>query len=145
MLAGVGQTRFRDGPWVERLLQHFAGYYFDALDLYDQERPDTPPVWKQTHDATRNDRIMILQHLFLGINAHINYDLVLTLVDVLGPDWAHLGDIEKRARYDDHRMVNTIIGETIDAVQDQVEREGLRRKIEQAALHRGSEILDGLR
>jgi hypothetical protein len=192
MLAGIRQSRFHDGPWVDRLLHHFAAYYFDALELYEQNRPETPLVWKQTYDAARDDRIKTLQHLFLGINAHINYDLALTLVDVLAPEWPRLAGDDRRKRYDDHCLVNTIIGETVDTVQDQVierhapwldivdkglgrldewlvshliarwrsdvwtnamrlleasqpeRRDALRREIEQAALHRGQEILDGL-
>jgi hypothetical protein len=61
-----------------------------------------------------------LQDLLLGINAHINYDLVLTLVDMLEPEWATLSPEQRRQRYEDHCHVNTIIAATVDSVQDQV-------------------------
>lgn len=56
----------------------------------------------------------------LGINAHINYDLVLTLVDLLEPAWAQLPTRLREARYADHTYVNEVIGRTIDTVQDRV-------------------------
>jgi hypothetical protein len=62
----------------------------------------------------------VLQSLFLGINAHINYDLVLAVADMLAPDWQTLTASERQARYQDHCMVNRIIAETIDRVQDAV-------------------------
>jgi hypothetical protein len=120
MLQAVDRSRFRDGPWVSRLLHRFAAYYFDALEQYEQDRPGIPAVWKQTHDAARNGGIKTLQHLFLGVNAHINFDLVFTLVDVLTPEWSGLSEAGRRTRQDDHSLVNTIIAETIDAVQDEV-------------------------
>ena len=56
----------------------------------------------------------------LGVNAHINYDLVLTLYDMLHSDWDSLSEEDRKSRYQDHCLVNTIIGETIDKVQDEV-------------------------
>ena len=61
-----------------------------------------------------------LQRLLLGVSAHINYDLVLTLVDILDAEWAKLDADGHAARYADYCHVNAIIGQTIDAVQDQV-------------------------
>ena len=87
---------------------------------YDQRRPDTPAVWQLAFDATRDEDVTTLQHLLLGVNAHINFDLVFTLVDQLAPEWAALTDERRAQRHADHTLVNRIIGETIDVVQDQV-------------------------
>ena len=54
----------------------------------------------------------------LGVNAHINYDLVLAVADLLEPEWPSLSDEERRARYEDFCRVNDTIGRTIDSVQD---------------------------
>jgi hypothetical protein len=56
----------------------------------------------------------------LGVNAHINYDLVLALVDVLEPEWAALDQSCRLQRYNDHCQINQIIAQTIDEVQDEV-------------------------
>lgn len=120
MLEAIDAGRFQDDAWVSQLLHRFADYYFDALDLYDQQRLDTPAVWQIAFNATRDEDVTTLQHLLLGVNAHINFDLVFTLVDQLAPEWAALTDEQRAQRHADHTLVNRIIGETIDVVQDQV-------------------------
>jgi len=120
MLRAVGQGRFRDGEWVEALLHRFADYYFDALACCECGDPAAPEAWRRVHDACTTRRMHVLQHLLLGVNAHINYDLVLTLYDVLHEEWPSL-DAEGRARrLQDHLMVNQVIAETVDRVQDDV-------------------------
>lgn len=54
------------------------------------------------------------------MNAHINYDLVLTLADILRNEWAGLTNSQRSLRYADYSRVNDIISRTIDAVQDQI-------------------------
>ena len=119
MLQALEQQRFADGEWVGRLLHRFADYYFDALACFDCGE-NVPLVWQEVHRAAAERDLHILQHLLLGVNAHINYDLVLTLDEMLRPEWAGLSESKRTERYQDHRLVNTIIGETIDAVQDEV-------------------------
>lgn len=120
VLVAVDEHRFHDGQWVSRLLHHFAKYYFDALELFNLHSADTPQVWRLVHRAARQKKVMTLQHLMLGVNAHINYDLVFTLYDLLAPEWKTLSPEQRQQRLADHTLVNTIIGESIDAVQDQV-------------------------
>lgn len=119
MLDALEENQFHDHQWVEQLLHKFAGYYFNALDLYDNGH-HAPLVWTEVYEAAANKRLHVLQHLLLGVNAHINYDLVLTLYDMLSPEWNDLNDEMKVKRYEDHCLVNQIIGDTIDKVQDEV-------------------------
>ncbi len=120
MLLAIEEGEFHDGPWVRQLLDHFAWYYFTALADFEQGRPETPAVWTTAHRAAVRPETLILQNLLLGINAHINYDLVLTLYDVLAPEWDVLPPESRRRRYEDHRHVNAVIGRTVDAVQDDI-------------------------
>ncbi|MDX1613627.1 MAG: DUF5995 family protein [Candidatus Promineifilaceae bacterium] len=120
VLLAIEQDEFHDGPWVRHLLDHFADYYFAALTAYEGDLPETPAVWLATHRAAVQPNTLILQNLLLGINAHINYDLVFTLYDVLSPEWDALSAAGRRRRYEDHRRVNAVIGRTVDAVQDDV-------------------------
>lgn len=119
MVAALDEKRFIDKKWVEHLLHRFAAYYFDALACFDCG-DEVPNVWKMVHEAAEQDDLHVLQHLFLGVNAHINYDLVLTLYEILHPEWDTLSESGKERRYQDHLLVNTLIGETIDQVQDEV-------------------------
>jgi hypothetical protein len=120
MLDAIEEGRFQDAAWVSRLLHRFAAYYFAALDRFEQDEASTPPVWKLAFDATRDDDVTTFQHLLLGVNAHINFDLVLSLYDLLQPEWAELTPEQREQRYVDHTLVNRIIGETVDVVQDKV-------------------------
>jgi hypothetical protein len=120
MLDAIAAGRFQDDAWVSRLLHGFAAYYFAALDRSDRNSPDTPAVWRLAFDATRDADVTTLQHLLLGVNAHINFDLVFALCDQLAPEWAGLSAGQRARRHADHELVNRIIGESVDAVQDQV-------------------------
>jgi hypothetical protein len=120
MLDAIEAGRFHDGAWVRRLLERFADYYFSALDRFEQNETSTPAVWKLAFDATRDAKVMTLQHLLLGVNAHVNHDLVFSLYDLLEDEWADDTPAQRAQRHADHELVNRIIGETTDAVQDQV-------------------------
>jgi len=120
MLTAIERHEFRDASWVDQLLNRFADYYFDALEAYEQNPTAAPSVWQLAFDATRQPRITPIQSLLLGVNAHINYDLVFTLTELLKPEWLHLSAQARADRYADHCHVNEVIGCTIDAVQDQV-------------------------
>lgn len=120
MLVAIDEGRFKDGVWAKKLLLRFADYYFIALDAYGCTDEECVTVWTYAHDCSCKKDLHVLQHLLLGINAHINYDLVLSLVDLLEPEWEMLSESERRDRYDDHCLVNKVIAATIDTVQDTV-------------------------
>ena len=120
MLKAIQAGEFHDNAWVHRLLERFAEYYFMAQRTYEQQPDYTPPVWLITFEATGDTKVHVLQHLLLGINAHINYDLVFALEDVLAPEWSVLSPSQRMQRYEDHCQVNTVIARTVDAVQDNI-------------------------
>lgn len=120
MIAAIEQREFSDPEWVGRLLRHFASFYFEALKAYRQDPVTAPRVWELAHNATGDTSVSALQNLLLGVNAHINYDLVLAVCDLLRPEWQTLADSLRSLRYRDYCLVNDIISHTIDTVQDQV-------------------------
>lgn len=111
---------FHDPVWVKGLLQRFADSYFRALRQYESGSPATPRIWQQAHDVSLSGEAPAATRLLLGINAHINYDLVLTLYEWLRPEWDGCSAAVRTSRYADHCQVNTIISASIDAVQDDV-------------------------
>ena len=120
MFTAIEQREFLDPVWVDQLLINFAQHYFAALDTYGQETATCPLAWQLAHNSTRDPKATALQNLMLGVNAHINYDLVLTLVDLLGTEWHDLSETQRVARYTDYSRVNDVIARTIDIVQDQI-------------------------
>lgn len=120
VLVAVNRHEFNDPIWVSTLLDRFADYYFVALRAYEDDPTSAPAVWQVAHNAARNPKISAMQKMLLGVNAHINFDLVLTLVDMLEGEWDSHTEELRNGRYADHCHINKIIGETIDAVQDEV-------------------------
>jgi len=71
---GIQQGRFEDGARMERLDVNFANRYLTALaDYRNGQAP--PSCWAAAFRATAQWPPIVLQHLLLGINAHINFDL----------------------------------------------------------------------
>lgn len=72
--AGIVAGRFQDGPRMERLDVRFANRYLRAYDQF--QRGEIPSrCWQIAFATAATRRPLILQHLLLGMNAHINLDL----------------------------------------------------------------------
>lgn len=103
---------FDDPAWVSRYLVVFAEYYRRAL-LHDERGKSAlvPDPWIVAFGAARRGETLVLQDAFLGINAHINFDLALTLTDVgLDP--------QRSRKYDDHTRINRILRRLVDVQRE---------------------------
>lgn len=120
MVVALQAGEFEDNPWVGTLVEHFAMYYFEALEAFERSSDETPPVWRVAFTAAREPHTHALQNLVLGVNAHINHDLVFAVADLLEGEWAQIDTARRQGRYRDYCLVNAIINQTIDSVQDQV-------------------------
>lgn len=74
----IAQGRFEDGERMDRFATTFARLYTGS-----RSRPaGRPRCWQATVDVARNADLIIVQHLLLGINAHVNHDLAQAVVAV---------------------------------------------------------------
>jgi len=105
----AGEGRFADPARMERFVTGFAGRYLTALDAWRADRP-CPESWRAAFAAAGRWRPIILQHLLLGMNAHINLDLGVAASELA--DGGSLADV--RADFD---AVNGVLGELVDACQ----------------------------
>ena len=119
VLERIDERGFDDSDWVAGLLERFAGYYFDSLDGGPDGRP-IPEPWVLAHAAAVGNDAHPFQLLIAGVNAHINYDLVATVVDVLDDEWDGLDEVGRQARRQDYDVINDVIAATADLVQDRV-------------------------
>src|SRR6185295_15744616 len=71
---GIAAGQFEDGPRMERLDVTFANRYLTALEQFVKGEAATP-CWVLAFEAADRWPPIILQHLLLGMNAHINFDL----------------------------------------------------------------------
>jgi hypothetical protein len=69
---------FADPARMSDLTTTFAGLYLDAV----QDATRAPRCWRAGWAVADDPGVLIAQHLFLGINAHVNHDLPLAVVAV---------------------------------------------------------------
>ena len=82
---GIAAGRFDDGPRMERLDVVFANRYLEAFDAHRRGAPPSRS-WAVAFAAGSSRRVVILQHLLLGMNAHINLDLGIAAAEVCPGD-----------------------------------------------------------
>ncbi len=78
---GIINDVFEDSARMEALDVVFAQRYLDA---FAQMRAGQPPskAWSAAFLAAKQNKITVLQHLLLGINAHINLDLGIAAAQI---------------------------------------------------------------
>lgn len=114
--------------WMERYLIQFAEYYRRAFRDYERgAMSEVPDPWIVAFGTALRGDALVMQDALLGINAHINYDLALTLSDIgLDPD--------RPDKYADHTRVNEILHRLVSVQQELLSRRyapGLSRVGEQ--------------
>jgi Family of unknown function (DUF5995) len=74
---------FADTPWVNHEDAVFAKYYFDAYDRWaGGDRGEVPRAWLIAFDAAAGRSVTGSGNLLLGMNAHVNRDLPITLAAI---------------------------------------------------------------
>jgi hypothetical protein len=113
---GIQQGKFADGARMGRLVTTFANRYLAALDARAAGGDNGPArAWQVAFDAASRPHTMILQHVLVGMNAHINFDLPLAVIDAAGG--GSLADIEG-----DFHAINDILEALLDPVQAVIDR-----------------------
>lgn len=111
---GIEVGRFDDGSRMERLDVLFAKRYLEAVERYRVGEVPTRS-WEVAFHGAESWSPVILQHLLLGINAHINLDLGIAAAET-APGSALAG---LRRDFDE---ITSLLGEMLDDVQDGISR-----------------------
>lgn len=103
---------FDDNERLKKMDVNFVNYYIHAMNcaFNDQEAPDH---WQVAIDASKKDEVIVLKHLFVAMNAHINYDLSNAVNDTVPKE----DIIEFKG---DFHKVNAILFALLNKVQDDV-------------------------
>ncbi len=110
---GIAAGLFEDGPRMEKLDVTFANRYLAALGSFRRGEP-LSKCWLSAFSIAANWPPIILQHLLIGINAHINFDLGIAAQAVApGP--------ELPALENDFNQINNILGGMIIKVRADIE------------------------
>lgn len=111
---GIELQEFEDNPRMERLDVLFAGRFIDAYDTWKSGQEPTKS-WDIAFEASKSSSHLVLQHLFLGINAHINLDLGISAAETVGSE--PLEGIQK-----DFNQINSILAELVDGVKANISK-----------------------
>lgn len=109
---GIEAGLFENGSRMEQLDVRFARRYFEAFDAWLAGKPCTQ-AWREAFEAARHEHFTVMQHIILGINAHINLDLGIAAAQT------RPGDAIFGLRKDFDR-VNDIIAGLTDQVQERL-------------------------
>ena len=109
---GINDKLFADGARMEKLDVIFANRYLEAYYRQSLKNHITES-WKVAFDATLQP-LTVIQHLLLGMNAHINLDLSVAAAETCKGD--HIELMRK-----DFDLINDIIGSLINIVQKDLE------------------------
>ena len=110
----IARRDFEDGERMARLDVAFANRYLEALHCFQTGQP-TSRCWQLAFESARRRRLIVLQHLLLGINAHINLDLGAAAAAVCPGDT--LDGLRR-----DFDAINDILCAMLDEMQDRLVR-----------------------
>lgn len=105
----VAAGAFDDAERMCRFVERFAARYLGPLEGHPAGGP-VPRSWRVAFDSARRRDTIVLQHLLLGINAHVNLDLA-----VVAAESCPGGSIE--SLHDDFMRVNAILGALMPRVR----------------------------
>jgi len=110
----IDQDYFDDNDRMEQLDVIFANRYIEAFNEYRNNNICTQS-WQLAFDTTKLWHPLVLQHLLLGMNAHISLDLGIAAATVT--DGKNIDSLR-----DDFMKINEVLGALVDNVQDQLSR-----------------------
>jgi hypothetical protein len=109
----IVEKRFEDNERMEKFDVVFANRYIDAYENYKLQRPISKS-WRSAFEA-KDKPFTIIQHLMMGMNAHISFDLGIAAAEfVLGEK---IDSLEN-----DFMSVNQILKEITNEMQDRVSK-----------------------
>lgn len=110
ILEGVKKKKFEDGKRMINLDLAFAHRYFEALENY-QNKKKCSNAWFIAFEASKNNNLLIMQHILLGINAHINLDLGISAASIM--PYRKINPLKN-----DFNKINDVIASINQKVQD---------------------------
>ena len=107
---GIASGCFDDGPRMEQLDVVFAKRYLGAYFSF-QKGENTTHSWQKAFELTTRYQPIVLQHLLMGINAHINLDLGIAAAKV--SEGKTINDLEN-----DFNRINEILSALVYEVEE---------------------------
>jgi hypothetical protein len=106
---GIDDNFFDDGPRMEKLDVVFANRYLDAYFAYKENETITES-WQRAFKLSTKYWPIVLQHLLVGMNAHINLDLGIAAAHIM--KGKNIEDLEN-----DFNKINDILSSLVVGVE----------------------------
>lgn len=107
---GIKDGVFEDGPRMEKLDIIFATRYLEAYFAYQKKQPITNS-WQIPFNFSKQYWPLVLQHLLVGMNAHISLDLGIAAATVSKGE--NIEDLKN-----DFNTINTILSDLVLEVEN---------------------------
>lgn len=107
---GIENNIFDDGPRMEKLDVIFANRYIEAYYAWKNNRNITKS-WEKAFKMSADFWPVVIQHLLIGMNAHINLDLGIAAAEVSKK--GNINDLEN-----DFIKINKILSSLVNDVQN---------------------------
>ena len=115
----VAVGRWNDSAWLTQLDVVFANLYFDALASGIANPAAAPAAWYPLLAARPDQHLKKIQFALAGMNAHINRDLPVALVQLC--EMTGIGPNRGDAHHADYERINDIL----ETVETQVKQQFL--------------------
>jgi hypothetical protein len=109
----IGTGFFDDDARLERLDATFASRYLTAVRQFRSNDPALPKAWATALTAASDTGLIILQHLLLSMNPHINIDLAIAAAQTSPGN--SIGSL-----HNDFNKVNGILASVVPAVISEI-------------------------
>lgn len=112
---GILNGEFEDNTRMEHFDVIFANRFLQAY--YDYKIGNTvTQSWQLCFDATKDASLLIIQHILLGINAHINLDLGIVASEIVG-----VGNSLEPFK-NDFDKINDILSTMVNGMQESINK-----------------------
>ncbi|MBZ0327928.1 MAG: DUF5995 family protein [Altibacter sp.] len=112
---GIEANEFENNARMEQLDVLFANRYLESYRQFKAKEKPTAS-WACAFEAAGNSKLLIMQQLLLGINAHINLDLGIAVAETVG-EQGNLTDFEN-----DFNKINAILASMVADVEDRISK-----------------------
>lgn len=106
---------FEQPRFLEHLAVLFSNAYFRALDDVARDPAAVSRAWAPLVEARGRQRVAPIQFVLAGMNAHINYDLAIGVVETC--ESFGVSPRDGSAEHRDYLHLNAILGETQEEVK----------------------------
>lgn len=109
----IAAGKFDDNERMEKLDILFANRYLDAYQQFQANQNPTRS-WQIAFDHSTSPKLIVLQHLLLGMSAHINLDLGIAAAEAAKDN--------PLSAKNDFLSINQILGDLINDTQNRLTR-----------------------